>query len=319
MLVCFLIVYLATITILQYANCYSYHILDELCENNATDIMLLKGEKSGCFLQSYRKTWKSNKTDCSLTVTTPPEERLMVCVLFAEFPEGCDNDKDVSLLFTNENEMMSFCGNISRHEVNSSSLRNCYMFSQSELTLSFLPVSKPPQFRLLLSTYRKGPCSEKEFTCASENMCIWPGYICDGFRNCYDNSDEPPDGAYANCIFKPKWLWIMFIGILPIVILSVCCIFVYIYLKEKRQLIKNREVLALCDTFNCSGIQVSSPNVAARMPYSWFCNECNKRLGKGVPQSLDRDTEREESTVISSLDTTPETVKSEESRVIKVI
>lgn len=237
--------------------------------------MLSKGERSGCFVQSYKKSWKSNKTDCSLTVTPPPNGGLMLCVLFAEFPDGCQSN--VSLLFKSNNEVTTFCEHISRHNVTSPSSRNCFKFQSSEITLSYQAASEPPYFRLVISAYRSGPCSFSEFNCADGNTCIWPGYICDGFSNCMDNSDEDTK-SYSQCHFKSKWGWVMFLGVLPIVIFSVCCIFVYIFYRAERRLIHvDRQVVSLCDTFPCGGSQANSETAADTMPHSWFCQRCYRR------------------------------------------
>lgn len=208
------------------AECYRFRIYEDSCKKNET-VFKINGvrEKSGLMIQSYTRTWDSSIRNCTVSVIVKPQQGIVMCILYVYFTYGCSRNE--YLKFTSDNESIIFCDTY-RKPTNIT----CFMFPQTYVNFSYNTEQNiPPKFQLMFSSFERPPCSLDSFACRNHLMCIWTGYICDGFNNCLDNSDEYIAHDTSECSTH-IWIWILFFGILPLIILTCCCIFIGLLTKK---------------------------------------------------------------------------------------
>lgn len=281
MLVCFTF-FLITVCMVPCSYSYTYYILEDLCASNKTEIRLAEGNNSGLILQAYVNTWSHPElTECSLAVTAKIEDGFAFCIPFTNFSNGCEVGVH-TLTFTSDSFVLIFCDKVRRFKP-MRFLENCFKVDQPSLNINYSATADGvrPQFRLVINTFRKvvnkTKCHESEFTCGNNEMCIWPGFICDGYNNCLDNSDESLEWFHKPCIDGEKWLWIVILGLLPLVIVSACCICTWNNFKRAHHEAGSQTegpFLIFCQSLMCTAATSRS---IRDVPFQWFCNMCRIR------------------------------------------
>lgn len=96
------------------------------------------------------------------------------------------------------------------------------------------------QYLMKFFTHKGIKCSELDFRCSDNSGCIDKSLVCNGFRDCYDDSDE------ENCLYRNKRYfksWQSEDELLPVGNVGTGCVAVYV---------GPRSVPCFCFAFICT-------------------------------------------------------------------